>query len=201
MGGSKGGPKKRHRSLGALADERYPGVMSADHPWLTNLVRDIGDYPTPGVMFRDITPLLGDADGFHRSVDELVLRFRNVPVDRVLGIEARGFIIAAPVAYELRAGFVPVRKAGKLPWAVVREEYSLEYGKDKLEMHRDAIHPGERILVIDDVLATGGTAAATCRLVEELGGVVVGLGFLIELESLGGRARLGERAVETLARY
>ena len=175
--------------------------MSADHPWLTNLVRDIGDYPTPGVMFRDITPLLGDADGFHRSVDELVLRFRNVPVDRVLGIAARGFIIAAPVAYELRAGFVPVRKAGKLPWAVVREEYSLEYGKDKLEMHRDAIHPGERILVIDDVLATGGTAAATCRLVEELGGVVVGLGFLIELESLGGRARLGERAVETLARY
>ena len=175
--------------------------MSADHPWLTNLVRDIGDYPTEGVMFRDITPLLGDADGFHRSVDELVLRFRNVPVDRVLGIEARGFIIAAPVAYELRAGFVPVRKAGKLPWAVVREEYSLEYGHDKLEMHRDAIHPGERILVIDDVLATGGTAAATCRLVEELGGVVVGLGFLIELESLGGRARLGERSVETLARY
>jgi adenine phosphoribosyltransferase len=175
--------------------------MSVDHPWLTTLVRDIGDYPTEGVMFRDITPLLGDAEAFHRSIDELVRRFRNVAVDRVLGIEARGFIIAAPVAYELHAGFVPVRKAGKLPWAVVREEYSLEYGKDKLEMHRDAIHPGERILVIDDVLATGGTAAATCRLVEELGGIVVGLGFLIELESLGGRARLGERSIETLARY
>ena len=109
----------------------------------------------------------------------------------MLGIEARGFIIAAPVAYRMGAGFVPVRKAGKLPWAVVREEYPLEYGTDKLEIHRDAIHPGERILVIDDVLATGGTAAATVPLVEALGGVVVGLGFLIELDDLGGRARLG----------
>ena len=122
-------------------------------------------------------------------------------VDRVLGMEARGFIVAAPIAVALGAGFVPVRKAGKLPWAVVREEYSLEYGTDKLEMHRDAIHPGERILVIDDVLATGGTAAATCRLVEELGGVVVGLGFLIEIGGLGGLARLGEHHVEILARY
>jgi adenine phosphoribosyltransferase len=116
-------------------------------------------------------------------------------------MEARGFIVAAPIAVALGAGFVPVRKAGKLPWAVVREEYSLEYGKDKLEMHRDAIHPGEQILVIDDVLATGGTAAATCRLVEELGGVVVGLGFLIEIGGLGGRNRLGERHIESLARY
>ena len=106
----------------------------------------------------------------------------------MLGMEARGFIVAAPVAYRSAPAFVPVRKAGKLPWAVVREEYSLEYGTDKLEMHRDAIHPGERILVIDDVLATGGTAAATCRLVEALGGVVVGLGFLIEIGGLGGRA-------------
>ena len=175
--------------------------MSADTTWLTGLVRDIGDYPEVGVTFRDITPLLGDAEAFHRSIDELVLRFRGLGVDRVLGMEARGFIVAAPVAYELRAGFVPVRKAGKLPWAVVREEYSLEYGNDKLEMHRDAIHPGERVLVIDDVLATGGTAAATCRLIEELGGVVAGLGFLIELSDLGGRARLGERTVESIARY
>jgi adenine phosphoribosyltransferase len=169
--------------------------------WITDLVRDIVDYPTPGVTFRDITPLLGDPEAFARSVNELVDRFVDVPVDRVLGVEARGFILAAPVAYRMNAGFVPVRKAGKLPWAVAREEYDLEYGSDKLEIHRDAIHPGERILVIDDVLATGGTAAATCRLVEALGGVVAGLGFLIELPALGGRAALGERHVETLVQY
>ena len=110
-------------------------------------------------------------------------------------------IVAAPVAYRMGAGFIPVRKAGKLPWAVVREEYQLEYGRDKLEIHRDAIHPGERILVIDDVLATGGTAEATCRLVEALGGKVVGLGFLIELSALGGRTRLGDHLVESLAIY
>jgi adenine phosphoribosyltransferase len=175
--------------------------MAANAHWVKDLVRDIPDYPQPGVMFRDITPLLGDAEGFHKSITELVHRFGDVPVDRVLGMEARGFIIAAPVAYRMGAGFIPVRKAGKLPWAVAREEYQLEYGSDKLEIHRDAIHPGERILVIDDVLATGGTAAATCRLVETLGGVVVGLGFLIELESLGGRQRLGGHLVESLATY
>jgi adenine phosphoribosyltransferase len=175
--------------------------MSADTSWLTDLVRDIADYPQPGVTFRDITPLLGDGAAFGRAISSLVERFRDVPVDRVIGMEARGFIVAAPVAFSIGAGFVPVRKAGKLPWAVVREEYSLEYGSDKLEMHRDAIHPGERVLVIDDVLATGGTAAATCRLVEELGGVVAGLGFLIEISALGGRPRLGERHVESLARY
>jgi len=175
------------------------GDVGAD--WLTRLVRDIADYPQRGVTYRDITPLLGDAEAFHRAITELGSRFDDVGIDRVLGMEARGFIVGAPVAYRIKAGFVPVRKAGKLPWAVVREEYGLEYGSDKLEMHRDAIHPGERILVIDDVLATGGTAAATCRLVEELGGVVVGLGFLIEITGLGGRARLGERLVESLARY
>ena len=124
---------------------------------------------------------------FRRSIDELVARFEGLQVDRVLGMEARGFIVAAPVAYTMHASFVPVRKAGKLPWAVVREEYALEYGRDKLEMHRDAIHPGERILVIDDVLATGGTADATVKLVEALGGTVVGLGFLLEIGGLGGR--------------
>ena len=121
--------------------------------------------------------------------------------DRVLGIEARGFIIAAPIAYRMGAGFIPVRKAGKLPWQVIREEYLLEYGSDKLEVHREPIFPGERILVIDDVLATGGTAAATVRLVEALNGVVVGIGVLIELEDLGGRSRLGGHRVESLARY
>ncbi len=175
--------------------------MTSNGHWLTDLVRDIPDYPTPGVTFRDITPLLGDAAGFGRSISELVDRFRSTAVDRVLGMEARGFIVAAPVAYEMGAGFIPVRKAGKLPWAVVREEYQLEYGHDKLEIHRDAIHPGERILVIDDVLATGGTAEATCRLVEALGGNIVGLGFLLELSELGGRSRLQGHRVESLALY
>jgi adenine phosphoribosyltransferase len=175
--------------------------MAANGHWLTEYVRDVADFPKPGVSFRDITPLLGDAQGFGRAITELAHRFDDIPADRVLGMEARGFIVAAPVAYRMGAGFVPVRKAGKLPWQVVREEYSLEYGNDKLEIHRDAIHPGERVLVIDDVLATGGTAAATVRLVEALGGVVVGVGFLIELDELGGRARLDGHLVESLARY
>jgi adenine phosphoribosyltransferase len=176
------------------------GTKSGTH-WLRHHIRDIADYPKPGVVFRDITPLLGNAAAFGRSVDDLVARFDDVEVDRVVGVESRGFILSAPVAYRLRAGFVPVRKAGKLPWAVAREEYDLEYGTDKLEIHRDAIHPGERILVVDDVLATGGTAAATCRLIEVLGGVVAGLGFLIEIAALGGRARLGERRIESLTGY
>lgn len=175
--------------------------MASNGHWITELVRDIPDYPTSGVTFRDITPLLADADGFRRSIDELVARFDGLHVDRVLGMEARGFIVAAPVAYSMHASFVPVRKAGKLPWAVVREEYALEYGRDKLEMHRDAIHPGERILVIDDVLATGGTADATVKLVEALGGTVVGLGFLLEIGGLGGRDKLAGHRVESLALY
>jgi adenine phosphoribosyltransferase len=119
----------------------------------------------------------------------------------VLGIEARGFIFAAPVAFRLGAGFVPVRKAGKLPWAVAREEYRLEYGTDRLEIHRDAIHPGERLLIVDDVLATGGTAAACGRLVETLGGVIAGFGFLLEITDLAGRTALADHRVETLASY
>jgi len=164
-------------------------------------VRDIPDYPTPGVTFRDITPLLGNSDGFARAVDQLCERFTADDVQRVVGVEARGFIPAAAVAYRLGAGFVPVRKAGKLPWAVAREEYELEYGTDKLEIHRDAIHPDERILVIDDVLATGGTASATARLIETLGGAIIGLAFLIELTALGGRARLADYRVESLAQF
>jgi len=152
-------------------------------------------------MFRDITPLLGHPEQFRRAIDELSDRFSGIEVDRVVGIEARGFIVAAPVAYRLGASFVPVRKAGKLPWAVVREEFRLEYGTAKLELHRDAIHPDERILIIDDVLATGGTAAATSRLVETLGGTIVGVGVLIELLHLAGRTALGDRRVESLAEY
>ena len=170
----------------------------ADASWVRQHIRAIADYPKPGVTFRDITPLLGDAAAFGRSVDDLVTCFHDVAVDRVVGIESRGFILAAPVAYRLRAGFVPVRKAGKLPWAVAREEYNLEYGTDKLEIHRDAIHPRERVLVVDDVLATGGTAAATARLVETLGGEIVGFGFLIEIGDLKGRQRLEGKRVASL---
>lgn len=169
--------------------------------WVREHIRAIENYPEPGVTFRDITPLLGDAAAFGRAVDDLVTRFHDVEVDRVVGVESRGFILAAPVAYRLRAGFVPVRKAGKLPWAVAREEYDLEYGRDKLEIHRDAIHPDEKILIVDDVLATGGTAAATGRLVETLGGDIVGYGFLIEIDGLGGRARFEGQRVESLATY
>jgi adenine phosphoribosyltransferase len=175
--------------------------MAGDTSWIADLIRDIPDYPQPGVTFRDITPLLADAEAFAKAVNELVDRFENVNVDHVIGIEARGFILAAPVAYRIGAGFVPVRKSGKLPWAVAREEYTLEYGTDKLEIHRDALHPRERVLIIDDVLATGGTAAAAARLVEGLDGQVVGLGFMLEIGSLQGRAKLGERRVESLATY
>jgi len=175
--------------------------MAADALWVRDHVRAIADYPEPGVTFRDITPLLGDAAAFGRAVDDLVTRFHDVEVDRVVGVESRGFILAAPVAYRLRAGFVPVRKPGKLPWAVAREEYELEYGRDKLEIHRDAVHPDEKILIVDDVLATGGTAEATGRLVETLGGNIVGFGFMLEIADLGGRARFDGERVESLTRY
>ncbi len=178
-----------------------PAEPLGDHLGLRSYVRDIQDYPTDGVTFRDITPLLGDATTFATAVNGLVDEFSGSPVDRVVGVEARGFIFASAVAYRIGAGLVPVRKPGKLPWAVVREEYELEYGSDKLEIHRDAIHPGERILIIDDVLATGGTAAATARLVETLGGVIAGLGFVLEIDDLGGRTQLGERPVKALLHY
>jgi adenine phosphoribosyltransferase len=169
--------------------------------WLRRLVREVPDWPQPGVTFRDITPLLGDPEAFRRCIDELAARFDDVRVDSVVGVESRGFILAGAIAYRLGARFVPVRKAGKLPWAVAREEYELEYGTAKLEIHRDAIHPDERVLVIDDVLATGGTALATARLVEALGGTIVGIGLLIEIAGLGGRAAFADRRLEVLATY
>jgi adenine phosphoribosyltransferase len=168
---------------------------------MQDLIRSIPDYPNPGVTFRDITPLLGDGPAFNEAITKIAERFVDANVQRVIGVEARGFILGAPIAVALGAGFVPVRKAGKLPWAVVREEYDLEYGSDKLEIHRDAIHPGERILVVDDVLATGGTAAATCRLVSALGGDIVALAVLIELPFLEGRAKLDGITVESLFSY
>jgi adenine phosphoribosyltransferase len=175
------------------------GVEVADR--LAALVRDIPDFPTPGVTFKDLTPLLADARAFRAAVDGIADHFAGAPVDRVLGVEARGFILAAPIAYRFGAGFTPVRKAGKLPWQVEAEEYALEYGTDLLEIHRDAIEPGDRVLVVDDVLATGGTAAATVRLVERLGGEVVGLGFVLELAFLDGRGRLPDRDVLSLVSY
>ena len=168
---------------------------------LSALVRDIPDFPRPGITFKDITPLLADAGAFQAAVDGIAGRFDGASVDRVLGVEARGFILAAPIAYRFGAGFTPVRKAGKLPWQVEAEEYALEYGTDLLEIHRDAVAPGERVLVVDDVLATGGTAAATVRLVERLGGEVVGLGFALELAVLDGRSRLPGRDVQSLVSY
>ncbi len=175
--------------------------MVMDAGWLKDHIRDIADFPQAGVTFKDITPLLGNEEAFRFAVDALIGEFEGASVDRVLGIEARGFILAAPVAYRLGAGFVPVRKAGKLPWEVEKEEYVLEYGTDLLEIHGDAIQPEERVLIIDDVLATGGTAAATVRLVEKLGGQVAGIGFAIELAFLGGRSQLGGHHVTSLLSY
>jgi adenine phosphoribosyltransferase len=164
-------------------------------------IRDIPDFPRPGVVFKDITPLLANADAFRTTIDGLVEPFPDAGIDVVLGIEARGFVFAAPVADRLGAGFVPVRKAGKLPWELEQEEYELEYGTDLLEIHRDAIRSGQRVLVVDDVLATGGTAAATVRLVERLGGQVAGLAFVIELAFLNGRTKIADHEVRSLLVY
>ncbi len=172
-----------------------------DAAWLTELVRDIPDFPEPGIMFRDITPLLGDVDAFRFVVDALADEFAGETIDRVLGIEARGFLLAAPIAYRLGAGLVPVRKTGKLPHDTHSESYQLEYGDDALELHTDAMSHGESCLVVDDVLATGGTASATGRLVEMLGGRLAGYSFLIELDALEGRSRLGDDHVHSLIHY
>ena len=161
-------------------------------------IREIADYPRPGVVFKDISPLLADPAAFGAAVDAVTAHHRPGSVDKVVGIEARGFILAAPVAYHLRAGFVPVRKAGKLPAATYRESYHLEYASATIEVHRDAFAPGDRVLIVDDVLATGGTAAATRRLVERAGATVTGLSVLIELVALGGRKRLAGLDVHTL---
>ena len=172
-----------------------------DAAWLRDHIRDIPDFPKPGIVFRDITPLLADAAAFRTTVDALAEHWAGRRIDKVLGIEARGFILAAPVAYLLSAGFVPVRKAGKLPSRIETEEYELEYGTDLLEIHGDALAPGEQVLVVDDVVATGGTAAAAARLVERLGATVAGLSFVIELDFLHGRRRLEGREAVSLVHY
>jgi adenine phosphoribosyltransferase len=152
-----------------------------------DLIRDVPDFPQKGILFKDITPLLADENAFSSVIDLIVVHYGRGNIDKVVGIEARGFILASPVAYHFGAGFVPVRKEGKLPWESEREEYALEYGTAVLEVHKDAIRPGERVLIVDDVLATGGTARATARLVERLGGKVEGIACLIELGFLNGR--------------
>lgn len=158
-------------------------------------VLDVPDFPTPGILFRDITPLLARPGAFSSAVEAMAEPFRSEPPDKVLGIEARGFMFGAPLALALGVGFVPARKPGKLPRRTHRVAYGLEYGKDNLEVHADAFAPGERILIADDVLATGGTAAAAASLVEDLGACVIGLTFFIELAALEGRSRLpGRRA-------
>lgn len=161
-----------------------------DAGWLKDFVRDVPDFPRPGVLFKDITPMLADAAAFAFAVDALADAFSGSRVDVVLGIEARGFIPAAPVACRLGAGFVPLRKVGKLPGQVELEPFESEYGADRLEMHSDDLHAGQRALIVDDVLATGGTAAAAARLAERAGATVVGMGFLLELGFLGGREKL-----------
>jgi adenine phosphoribosyltransferase len=161
-----------------------------DLDWLKQKIRDVADFPQPGISFRDITPLLGDEVAFSSVIDLIVVHFGRGNVDKVCGIEARGFIVASPVAYHFGAGFVPIRKRGKLPWHTESEEYELEYGQETLEIHKDALEPGERILIVDDVLATGGTAAAAARLIQRLGGKVQGIACVIELEALNGRSKL-----------
>jgi adenine phosphoribosyltransferase len=157
---------------------------------LASRVREIPDYPQPGVVFRDITPLLADHVAFAGAIDAIVAHYGRGTIDKVVGIEARGFILAAPVAYHFGAGFVPVRKAGKLPAPTYAENYELEYATASIEVHQDAFTPGERVLIVDDVLATGGTAAATATLVSRAGGLVIGASVLVELTFLGGRKRL-----------
>jgi len=159
-------------------------------------VRDVPDYPKPGVLFKDITPLLGDAEAFGDVIEAMAATFG--PVDKVVGIEARGFILAAPVAYEIRAGFVPVRKQGKLPSATFAQEYDLEYGSAVLEVHQDAFQPGDRVLIVDDVLATGGTARATASLIQRAGAQVVGVAVLMELSFLKGREVISDLEVRSL---
>lgn len=175
--------------------------MGADTSWLKEHIREIPDFPRPGVSYKDITPLLADRGAFRFTIHAICDRFEQGHVDKVLGVEARGFIMAAPVAYRFGAGFVPVRKAGKLPWHIEKEEYELEYGTDLLEIHRDAVAPGERVLIVDDVMATGGTAAATVRLVEKLGASVAGISVIIELAFLDGRAKVGGHDVMSLLTY
>ncbi len=182
---------------------------------LKNFIKDVPDYPKPGIIFKDITPLLGNGEAFQFVINSFAERFsafsvipaeagiqvNNKKIDVVVGIDARGFLLAAPVAYKLGAGLAIVRKPGKLPRKTIREDYTLEYASNSLEMHTDAIAPGQNVLIVDDVLATGGTMEATCKLVRKLGGNIAGILFLIELEFLGGRKKLEGYDVRAEIKY
>jgi adenine phosphoribosyltransferase len=168
---------------------------------LASLVRDIPDFPIPGILFRDITTLLKDGPAFRYAIDALSGKLEDLKPDKVVGIESRGFIFGAPIAYKLGAGFVIVRKLGKLPAETITAEYELEYGTNSVEMHRDAISPGERVVIVDDLLATGGTTQATIELVEQLEGKIVALAFLIELTDLGARDFFKGQNIVTLIQY
>jgi adenine phosphoribosyltransferase len=172
--------------------------MVTDATWLRSHLRDIEDFPKPGITFKDITPLLANVDAFRFTVDAIADAWAGANISHVAGIEARGFLLSAPVAYRLGVSLLPIRKPGKLPWEIVEQPYELEYGVDAVQAHRDAAQPGDRVLVVDDVLATGGTAAAACTLLEGLGAEIVGVHVLLELGFLEGRATLGERDVRSL---
>lgn len=164
---------------------------------LKSLIRTIPDYPKPGIMFRDVTTLLGDAQGFKAAIAQLAEPYRTLPVDAVAGIEARGFILGGAVADRLGCGFIPIRKKGKLPWKTIGQEYALEYGTDSIEIHLDAIKEGERILIVDDLIATGGTAIAAAKLIQQVKGTIVGAAFVIDLPELGGVAALQRVGIES----
>ncbi len=168
---------------------------------LRKFIRDIPDFPKPGILFRDLTPLLRDAQALRQAVEAVAAPFKQEPVDCVVGVESRGFVIGTPVALELGVGFIPVRKQGKLPYKTFEATYELEYGSDTLEMHVDAIEDGQRVLIVDDLIATGGTAAATVRLVRQAGAEVVGCAFLIELTALNGRKQLAGERTHTVLDY
>ena len=168
---------------------------------LRQLIRSVPDFPKPGIVFRDITPLLADPAGLDQAVAQLADPYRDRKVDLVAAVESRGFIFGAAVARQLGAGFVPIRKPGKLPAATTKASYQLEYGSDTIEIHTDAISPGQRVLLLDDLLATGGTMAAACQLVQGLGGEIVGIAFLIELAFLNGRAKLTDYEILSLITY
>ena len=172
-----------------------------DTDYLKSLIREVPDFPKPGILFYDITTLLKDKDGFKGVIDGLKNHYRNAGVDLVIGIEARGFIFAPALAYALGAGFVPIRKPKKLPWERVSVSYDLEYGTDSLEIHKDAVDHGQRVLIVDDLLATGGTAAAATRLIEQCGGKVAGVGVMVELTFLNGRKKLDGYDVFSLLQY
>ena len=162
---------------------------------LKDAIRTIPDYPKPGIMFRDITTLLGDARAFRQAIDQLVQPWAGTKIDKVAGMEARGFILGGAVAHQLSAGFVPIRKKGKLPHTTVRIAYSLEYGLDEMEMHRDAVMPGERVILVDDLIATGGTAEGACKLLKQIGAEVVAACFVIDLPDLGGAQKIRDMGV------